>query len=199
MRGPVRFALILIVAVLTLLLYRSHRIHVRAEQASEFAPAAAEPILVPAGTRIQAGVWGTGIPESAAVGDDVTAFVVPPIAVDGKTVIATTGRLKGKLEEVTINDSRGRARINFTSLLIRDKVVSIQARPVVVVAPVESDFGTIGLALRTLMGASLGASVGASSGDQNLVDRGLVEGAMTTMPNEAGLHITIVLTRDLNL
>src|SRR5262245_32698402 len=111
MRGSVRFALILIVAVLALLLYRSYRIQARAEEAAEFAPAAAEPILLPAGTLIQAGVWGTGIPESAAAGDDVTAFVVPPIAVDGKTVIATTGRLKGKLEEVTVNDSRARARI----------------------------------------------------------------------------------------
>lgn len=199
MRASGRFTVVLILIVAGVLMFRSYRIHSNAAQASEYAPAAAEPILLPSGTVIQAVVGGAGIPETAAAGDEVTAFVIPPIVVDGKSLISSRGRLGGTLESVAISGSEARIRINFTTLLIRGKVFRIEAQPVVTTAPVESDIAMIGEALSTLFGASLGASLGAASRDKDLVDQGLFEGAMSSMSGPDGIPIKVILICDLSV
>ena len=100
---------------------------------------------------------------------------------------------------VAFDGSKARVRIDFTGLVIDDELVNIQAQPVVINAPVESDLEILGGALGTLMGASLGASIGAASKDEKLVDRGFVEGAMSTFPDGAGIPFQVVLARDVNV
>ena len=79
MRSSTRFALALVLIIFATLAYRSYRVRAAAEEAFQYAPAAAVPKLLPAGTAIEVVVWGNGIPESVAAGDEVTAFLTSPI------------------------------------------------------------------------------------------------------------------------
>src|SRR5262245_35062631 len=167
--------------MLLVLAFWSYRVRAAAEEAAEFAPSQVSPVLVPAGTTIHAVMRG-GIPEFAAAGDKVAAFVLRPVVSDGRLLIPANAELKGTLEQVSVKGDKARVRMNFTVLYIEGRSWNIKARPSTTIAPVQSDVETIGSAFEMLLGGSLGATIGAASGDLHLVQRGMFVGAGISAP-----------------
>ena len=174
----------------------SYRVRAAAEEAAEFAPSEVSPVLVPAGTTISAAMRG-GIPEFAAAGDKVTAFVLRPVVLNGKLLVPADAELKGGLEQVSVKGGKARVRMSFTVLLIEGRSWNIRALPVTTIAPVQSDLETIGSAFDMLLGGSLGATIGAASGDLHLVQRGMFLGAGVSAPEEPTIPVNVILTHNI--
>ena len=196
MRRFARFAVIVALVVFSISLFRSYRVRAVAEEAAQFAPAAATPVLVPAGTAIPAVIWN-GISESAAPGDSITAVVSKPVIVNGELAIPSGSRLKGKLQKVSFSHAKAKVQIGFNVLLVRGRNLTIQARPFEGGIPVETDLQILSAALTTLMEASLGAAIGAGSGNPRVTSRGLFEGVRASALHQSAVPITVILTRDL--
>jgi len=191
----------IILTVLSLMLAMSaiwsYRVHAAAE-ATKLPPAVNAPSVLRSGTAIDALVRN-GIGRDAKAGDSFTAFVSNPLVVGNKVVIPSEAQLKGNLEQVTLSDGRAEVRIRFSMLVIRQQPFKIHARQVTLRIPVVSDIEELSAALKTLMATSLGTSIGAASGDDRLLERGLLEGTKIVEATGISIPISVTLTRDLTV
>ena len=156
-----------------------------------------EIITIPAGTHIQV-VIRNRVAKSADIGDSLTAFVTSPVVLKGATVIPIGAQIQGKLEELSVQGSDGKATISFKALRLDGHNFPIQTQQIVAKIPVQSDTAILGSALRVLAGAGLGVALGAVSGDPNLINRAMFQGALPSISNDMAVPLTVVLTRDLN-
>lgn len=197
MRRITHFAIA--VALITLAISAFWAYRVRAEdEAAQFAPAMSQHIVLPVGT-VMAAVIPNGIASSAVDGDKVTAFTSTPVFFLGSLVIPPGTQLEGHLEQVSVAGANVKAHIRFFALTIGARSFTIQARPVVVFAPARSDTKILTSALKTIVGAVIGAGIGATSGDQRLVERGLLEGARAGLSIESTVPILVTLLADLRI
>jgi hypothetical protein len=184
--------------ILAISTFSSIRAHEVAIEAAQYAPAPSSPVLVQAGTKIQA-VLRQGISESAGPGQIVAAEVADPVVIAGRVVIPAGSVLKGKLEQVTFKKSRAQASMNFDVVLLRDRPFTIHTHTIELRAPVESDIDIMGNAIRALLGASIGAATGAQSGDRRVMDWAMMQSAAVTESDEVAIPITVTLAEDLRL
>src|SRR5262245_6498248 len=193
-RRGVRFVASLAVVLLAIAVFWSYRVSAD-QEAAEYAPLRMTPAVLPAGIAIQAEIRN-GIGRFAAPGDAITAFVSKTIVLHDRLMMPRGARLKGELEKISVVGSTANAYIHFTTLITDDHVVQIQTRPLSVVLPVRSDIRIFASGLRVILGATIGAAVTAAAGDPHLIGGGVVQGALATTPIEAGVPITVTLTRE---
>jgi hypothetical protein len=184
--------------ILALLTFSSIRAHEVAVEAAKYAPAPRTPVLIPAGTNIQA-VVRHGVAESAGPGSSVNAAVPSSIVVGGRTVIPSGAELTGKLEKVSFLKFGADARMNFDVLLFGGRAFIIRSKSVELTVPVQSDIDLMGNAIRGLMGASIGAATGAAAGDMRFMDWAVLQSAVVSESGEVAIPITVTLTQDLQL
>lgn len=197
MRKAIRSVLILGSIILTVFAFSSFRAHQVAIEAAQYEPVSRTPVLVHAGTKIQA-VVRHAIAESAAPGRGVVATVAKPLAVEGRVVIPAGAELTGKLEQVTFMKSGpAKARMNFDALFLLDRSFMIHARPIELTVPVESDIEIVSSAIRALMSANIGAATGAAAGDPRIMDWAMLRSA--ALSKDFAIPITVTLTQDLVL
>src|SRR5437867_749913 len=162
------------------------------DDSAELPPTTAKPVLLPAGTAIEAQI-SNGVASFAIAGDRVTAFVSEPVVSKGRVVVPTGAELGGNLENVSVSPAGRKVRMIFTVLLIRGRCFAIQTRPLVLVTPVQSNIDILATAFRTLFGAAVGGALGASSGDERMINGGVLFGAEASDAATSSVHITVVL------
>jgi hypothetical protein len=196
-RNVTRFLIAIAVMTLAISVFWSYR--TRADyEAPLFAPAAIQPVVLPAATQIEA-VIEDGIASSATAGTSLTAFVSTPVFFNGRMVIPPGAKLEGELENPSVSRSTIKADITFTRLTLSGRSHGIQTQPTKVVAPVRRDIKTLLNALNTIVGAGIGASLGAASRNARLLEDGLLQGARSSLTIKSAVHITVVLSRDLKI
>jgi hypothetical protein len=117
----------------------------------------------------------------------------------GTVVIPTEAQLNGTLEQISVTDGRADVLIRFSVLSIRGRPFTIEAHDVMLRLPVVSDIEGLSAAFKALIATSLGTSVAAASGDERLVQRGLLEGTKMVEATGISIPITVTLTRNLGL
>jgi hypothetical protein len=197
MRKITRFAIAIALMTVVMSVFWSYRVRA-ADEAAEFAPAAAQRVVLPAATVIEATLTN-GIAMSAEAGESVTALVSTPVLSAGKIVIPPGARLEGDLKDITVFGTTVRAVITFGVLTVGDRSFRIQTRPILVAAPARSDTAILIAAIRTIVGAGIGAGIGVSSKDARLLEHGLLEAARSSLPVESAVPITVTLIRDLEI
>jgi hypothetical protein len=169
-----------------------------AGQATEFLPTVNRSTRLPAGTVIEA-VIRTPFPRSLQKGDMVTAFVAKPVSVGTKLVIPVGAQMRGPVEQVTVTGKEAAAQIDFNALSIGTQSFAMRSHRVLVRGPVQSDADIFTTGLRMLMGTTFGVAVGAESRDVRLIDRGMLEGARNSMPNDVRVTFRVTLSADLEV
>jgi hypothetical protein len=197
MRKLTRFAIAIALMTVALSVFWSYRVRA-ADQAAEFAPAAAQRVVLPAATVIEATITN-GIPSSAEAGESVTATVSTPVLSAGKILIPSGAHLEGDLKDMTVFGTTVKAVVAFRVLTVGDRSFSIQTRPIMVAVPARSDTAILIAALRTIVGAGIGAGMGASSKDERLLQHALLEAASSSLSVESATRITVTLIHDLEI
>ena len=197
MRKTTRFAAVIGLMTIAISFFWSHRVRA-ASEAVEFAPASTQRVMLPAATVIEATIQN-GIASSGEAGDSVTALVSTPVLSNGKIVVPHGARLEGDLKSIKVFQTTVEAVITFRVLTVGDRSVSIQTRPIMLLAPAQSDTAILGAALKTIVGAGIGAGIGASSRDERLIENGLVEVAKAFLSAESAVPVTVTLARDLEI
>src|SRR5689334_21990728 len=105
--------------------FRQYREKSAVSAAAEFMPVTALPVVVPAGTQIQA-VLKDSFTTSTKPGDSIRAFVTDPVMVNDTVAIPEGARLDGIIEAITAGKSQATAWLNFRSLLMGDKSMHIE-------------------------------------------------------------------------
>jgi hypothetical protein len=192
-----RFAVSLLLVMSAISALRYYRVRAAAEVA-EFSPARGNAVLVPAGTPIQA-VIRTGIASVSHSGDTITAFVSTPVMFDGQVAIPAESEMTGTLEAFSPSDKHAEVHMRFTKLRIRGRIFDIQSNGLFLIIRTQTETETLGGGFRTLLGATIGISLGAASGDQNLIEQGIIESEGTAIAAQSAIPITVVLNRALLL
>ena len=83
---------------------------------------AAQPVLIPAGTPVEARLESDVRTDRSSIGDKVIAVVALPIRAAGNTVIPAGSRLEGRVEtiEPATDASEGRVRLVFREIQFAD-------------------------------------------------------------------------------
>ncbi|HYR85825.1 MAG TPA: hypothetical protein VE422_17175 [Terriglobia bacterium] len=184
---------------LGLVTFHQYRVHSTLAAAARYAPRPGRPRVVPAGTPIEA-VLKDRITETTRPGDTVVAFVSTPVMVEDKLAIPSRTQLNGLLERVSKNDEGATITLAFTSVVLNDRELKIETKPVTVAAPVESDIDFAEGALGTIGGAAIGVSIGAAMQSPQAIAMGLVDGILMAMPPpDDRIRFTTVLTHALHL
>jgi hypothetical protein len=188
---------ILVLIILAVSAFGWYRVRA-AQEAAQFMPADTTPVLVPAGTMISA-VVRHRIPESAAPGDTIVAYVQDHVFVDGRTAVRSGAQLNGHIEKVSVSGNTARASFRVDCLLTNGLMLTIETRGITAEIPVRSEPEILTAALKALMGAMMGAAIGAESRDPRMVDRALIEGVATSIPEEIEVPIALTLVRTLEI
>lgn len=196
-RRVARFTITLALVFLALSGIKLYRVRA-AEEGSQFQPTAISPVIVPAGTQIQAALRN-GIVESAEASDPVTVFVSLPVTVGDRVPIPAGAELKGKLKSLSVFGETGRATVDFKTLTIDHRNYVLHAQPAAIDTPLLSDTAIVGEAFRALFGASLMTGIGAYSRDARVIRGGVVRAAGETVTVQAAIPITVVLIDDLKV
>src|SRR5262245_35797064 len=83
---------------------------------------AAQSVLIPAGTKVDARLESAVRTDTSDIGDRVVAVVATPISVAGLTIITSGSRLEGRVETVepATEGSEGRVRLVFRQIQLPD-------------------------------------------------------------------------------
>jgi hypothetical protein len=192
-----RFTISLLLVMVAFSAFWYSRVRAVAE-AAEFSPARGNAVLVPAGTPIQA-VIRTGIASLSRSGDTVSAFVSAPVVFDGKVAIPAESEMIGTLEAFSPYDRHAEAHMRFTKIRIRGRTFDIQSKGLFLIVRTQTATETLGSGFQALMSATLGLSIGAASGDQKLIEKGLLESEGTAITAKSAVPVTVVLSRALLL
>jgi hypothetical protein len=169
-----------------------------ADEALEYLPSSATPVVLLPGTSIEA-VMLNAFDASAGVGDSVVALVSRPVVINDRVVIPSGARFLGTLQAVSIHKEKANATIRFGTLAISGMNFDIQTEAVRVTTPVHGDLEIMRTALEALMGATLGGTFGAESNDPLMIRRGMVEGMSSSISAKSPVSFTVTLTRDLHI
>jgi hypothetical protein len=191
-RRAVATAVILLV-ISAIWLYRVQA----AAEAVEFQPARKPCNLLPAGTPIEAVLFGR-IASSAVAGETVTAFVSRPVICNRAIVIAPGAQLTGHLEKLSLSGGEGEARLRFYLLITPAGHFPIRTRPINLNVPVENDVEILSSSTKTLIGATLGAALGAASGDLRMIERGMRVTLSGSISPETTVPFEVFLASELN-
>jgi len=197
MRSFKLFIIVLVLLVACMVAFWTVRATVIAQEAAEYAPAPTPAIFLPAGTAIPAVVWG-GVPQAAAAGDGIIAFVETVVVVDGRVGVPQGAQLKGTLDRIEFLGPNARINANFTTLRMGNGTFPIESRELTAILPVQTDFDILGTGFGSLMDGTIGLAIGAGSHDVRLIRRGIVEGVRAAIPSDA-VNISVVLARPANL
>jgi hypothetical protein len=144
------------------------------EASADMRPAV-EKVTIPSGARVRVALIDGVSTEKSSPGDEFMASLAEPIVVNGKTVIASGTKVRGRV--VDVNESgriKGRASISLilTSIATDGRNVSIDTKPFVAVAEAtkKRDAAIIGGA------AGIGAAIGAIAGGGDGAAKGALIG-----------------------
>jgi hypothetical protein len=136
---------------------------------------AVQKVTIPSGARVRVTLIDGVSTENSSPGDEFTASLAEPIVVNGKTVVESGSKVRGRVVDVEESGRvKGRASISLilTSLAADGRNLSIDTKPFVAVAEASKgrDAAIIGGA------AGIGAAIGAIAGGGDGAAKGALIG-----------------------
>jgi|SRR5262245_51368375 len=194
-----RRLLVIAVVILSAVAFWSYRTNVLTSTASEFRPTTRQLTLVPAGTRIPV-ILPYGVTEGTKSGEKVVAFVSQAVLINKVIAIPRGAQLNGVVDQIDEHHGHASTRLNFSALVVDNRLIQIQADPVVATVPVTTDFQILGNAFQATTSAVLGIVTGAGSRDERAIGWGAVRGSLVTPGLDTNMTaITVVLTDPVEL
>jgi hypothetical protein len=214
----IRRVLSVAVLVLAALTYWSYRNTIALVEASEFKPTASALPLIPKGTEMRV-VLSNGISEGSRAGDDITAFTLSPILVNGEAAIPAGLQLKGVVDTIegappapvhhpskpgkprSRKAARANVRIHFDEVVFNGKITPMETQPVFATTRITNDFKILGGVINTMLATGIGLGLTVGSEDRNLIVEGLGRGARNGVPGPTSksAEVSVVLTQPLKI
>ena len=195
----IRRVLVVAVLILSVLTYWSYRKTIALVEASEFQLVASVLPTLPEGTTIRA-VLSNGITKATRAGDEILAFGVAPVLINGQPVLPAGIRLKGVVEHIEFGH-QAQVKINFDEIILGNTPSPMETEPVVATTRPVTDIKLLTDVLNIMTGSGVGIAIGVGSQDRNVIAHGLAQGAQFGVPGptQKSAQVTVVLTKPLRI